>query len=98
MQYDDRSNTTAVEWYGLDGQRCLTKDGYAKTTAGYDDTGHPFEQVEFDLAGRSTVKKLGQRGEEIEEAYFDETSKPVTNKNGVARWSAKHEGAKSPPR
>jgi len=35
-----------------------------------------------------------ERGEEIEEAYFDETGRPTTNKNGIARWTTNHsEGA-----
>jgi len=68
--YDERGNRIAREFYGVDGQRCLTKVGYAKMTANYDDRGLRLEQVEFDLTGKSTVKKYGRGGEEIEEAYF----------------------------
>ena len=64
----------------MDGQRCLTKDGYAKLTAKYDDNGRRLEQVEFDVTGKSTVKKYDRGGREIEEAYFDEKHNPTTNK------------------
>jgi hypothetical protein len=83
-----------LEYYGVDGQCCLTKGGYAKLTAKYDDNGRQLEQVEFDVTGKSTVKKYDRGGKEIEEAYFDETGNPTTNKNGVGRWTAKYsEGA-----
>jgi hypothetical protein len=92
--YDERGNCIAREFYGVDGQRCLTKGGYVKLKASYDDRDRQLEQVEFDLTGKSTVKKYNRSGEETEEAYFDETGNPTTNKNGIARWTAKYlEGA-----
>jgi PDZ domain len=97
QSYDERGNCIAWEYYGADGQRCLTKDGYAKMTANYDDRGRRLEQVEFDLTGKSTVKKYGRGGEEIEEAYFDETGNPTANQNGVARLTAKYSEGANPP-
>jgi hypothetical protein len=91
--YDDHGNCIALEYYGMDGKRCLTKGGYAKLTTNHDDNGRRLEQVEFDLEGNSTVKKYNQRGAQTEEAYFDKMGKPTTNKNGIARWTAKYEGA-----
>jgi hypothetical protein len=96
MSYDDRGNPITWEYYGVDGQRSATKGGYAKVTANYDDNGRRLEQVKFDLAGNSTVEKYNQRGAQTEEAYFDNAGKPTTNKNGVARWTAKYsQGANS---
>jgi hypothetical protein len=89
--YDGRGNCILWEYYGVDGQRCLTKDGYAKKTANYDDVGHQLEQVEFDLTGKSTVQKYNQRGWQIEEAYLDETGSSTANKNGVTRWTVKYD-------
>jgi YD repeat-containing protein len=87
--YDESGNCTAWEYYGVDGKPCLTKDGYARITANYDDFGRQLKQVGFDLTGNSTVKNYDQRGQQIEEAYFNEAGNPATNKNGIARWIAK---------
>ena len=87
--YDESGNCTASEFYGVDGKPCLTKGGYARVTSNYDDFGHRLGQVEFDLTGNSTVKKYDQRGEQIEEACFNEAGRPTTNKNGITRWIAK---------
>jgi hypothetical protein len=95
--FDESSNCTAWEFYGVDGKRCLTKGGYARGTANYDDFGNRLEQVEFDLTGNSTVKKYDQHGEQIEEACFNEAGKPTTNKNGITRWIAKGSEGTSHP-
>jgi hypothetical protein len=94
--YDKRGNCIVAEYYSVDGQRCLTKGGYVKLKAGYDESGRRLEQVEFDVIGKSTVRKYDQRGEEIEEAYFDETGNPTTNKNGVARQTVKYSEGTNP--
>jgi S1-C subfamily serine protease len=78
-------------------QLCLNKGGYAKEKVSYDDVGRQLERVQFDLSGKSTVKKYRQDGGEIEEAYFDGTGNPIANKNGVARWTAKYSEDDHPP-
>src|SRR5260221_12379246 len=57
QSYDERGNCIAREYYGADGQRCLTKDGYAKMTANYDERGSRVKQGDFDLPGKPTIKK-----------------------------------------
>src|SRR5260221_14606444 len=85
QSYDERGNCIAREYYGADGQRCLTKDGYAKMTANYDDRGSQVEQAEFDLTDKPTIKKYSRGGEDDEAAYFDEKCNPTANENGDAR-------------
>src|SRR5260221_13382596 len=67
QSYDERGNCIAREYYGADGQRCLTKGGYAKMRANYDDRGRRFEQAVLDLTGKSTVIEDGRdRAAEVE--------------------------------
>jgi hypothetical protein len=86
--YDKRGNCIGIEY--VDGKRCLSKEGYAKATGKFDEGGHRIQVAGFDLAGNSTVKKYDLRGNEIEEAYLDETGGPRADQNGITRWTAKY--------
>jgi PDZ domain len=97
-KYDDRSNWTAEEYYGCDGQRCLTKDGFAKKVAEYDANSNLVKEAYFGLRDEPAYSDgvheakmtYDERGNRIEEAYFDETGKPTANQDGVAQWTAKY--------
>jgi hypothetical protein len=65
--YDERGYRIGCEYYGVDGKPCLTKNGYAKVTAKYD-----------------------ERGDEIEEAWFNESGNPIAS-NGVAKWTKNYD-------
>jgi eukaryotic-like serine/threonine-protein kinase len=57
MSYDEHGNHIAWEYYGADGQRCLTRDGYAKVTADYDERGNQLKWACFDLNGKPTINQ-----------------------------------------
>ena len=57
--YDERGNCIALEYYGVDGQRCLTKGGYAKSTAKYDERGNGIEDGLFRLRRQIGTKTEG---------------------------------------
>ena len=92
--YDLRGNCIAWEYYAADGRPCVTKDGYAKSTAKYDQRRNQVLSAWFGLDGRpaisqstgcATIKRsYDARGNEIAEAYFDADGKPVRNNDGVA--------------
>jgi hypothetical protein len=86
----------SIEYYDVDGNRCLSKDGYAKATSKYDDSGHQTQQVEFDLTGKSTVKIYDARGDQVEEAYFDEKGVLSPNSDGITRWTASYSDGSDP--
>jgi hypothetical protein len=97
-KYDDRSNWTAEEYFGCDGQRCLTKEGFAKKVAEYDANSNLVKEAYFGLRDEPAYSDgvheakmtYNERGNRIEEAYFDETGSPTANQDGVARWTAKY--------
>jgi eukaryotic-like serine/threonine-protein kinase len=94
--YDNRAHRTSVAYYDVDGNPCLSNEGYAKATSKYDHGGHLIQQVEFDLTDKSTVKTYDSRGNEIEEAYFDEKGSPRTNPDGLKRWIARYADGSDP--
>jgi hypothetical protein len=94
--YDRRKNCTGIEYYDVDGKPCLSKDGYAKATARFNESGHRIQQVQCDLTGKCTVKTYDIRGDEIEEAYLDETGRPSANLNGITRWTASYSEGSDP--
>ena len=133
ITYDELGNEIAREMCGVDGKLCLVKNGFAKTTAKYDERGNPVEWAFFGLYGEPTIDqiwgyhilraaydergyrisgecagidgkprvaktgyakftaKFDERGRQIEEAWFDESGKPIA-KNGVAKWDTNFDG------
>ena len=130
--YDERGYCITWEEYGVDGKRCLVKNGYAKTTAEYDKRGNEVEWACFGLRDEPTMDqvfgnhmvkntydergykigleyygldgkpcltkngyakvaaKYNERGDEIEEAWFDESGNPLAT-NGVAKWTKNYD-------
>ena len=80
-----RGNCIAWEYYGVDGQRCLTKDGYAKVTADYDERGNRIKEAYFEETGNSTAKngvarwtaKYDDGNYLADITYFDRDGKPT---------------------
>ena len=56
-KFDERNNLIVIECYGIDGRRCLTKDGFAKMTADYDERGNKIEVATFDEGGKPAQRK-----------------------------------------
>jgi hypothetical protein len=92
--YDVRGNCMAWEYYAADGRPCVTKDGYAKSTAQYDQRRNQVLSAWLGLDGRPAISQSSgcatlkmsydARGNEIAEAYFDADGKPVRNSLGFA--------------
>ena len=97
--YDERGNTIASEFYGVDGKLCLVKYGYAKTTAKYDERGNQVEWACFGLYGEPTIYQIwgyhifkatyDERGCQISGEYAGIDGKPRVVKTGCAKFTAK---------
>src|SRR6516164_8581342 len=55
--FDPWMERALVEWYGIDGRRCLTKDGYAKVTTDYDERGNQVAWACIGLHDRPAINK-----------------------------------------
>ena len=92
-KYDLRGNQIEETYLNSEQKPVSGKYGYEKVTFKYDEAGHRVELQGFDAEGSITVKKYDLEGNQIEEAYLDSRQKPVSGKNGYARWAARHDGA-----
>jgi hypothetical protein len=100
MSYDERGNHIGWEYYGVDGQRCRVKDGYAKMTAKCDERDNQIETAFFDEEGKPVHDNAGvaryeasydERGNLIGQSKFDEGGKPVRDNDGIASFAARYD-------
>ncbi len=84
MRYDNRGNRIETAFFDIQGQPILNKKiGAHKQVFHYDERGNVFERDYLDIFGNLTKKKDGNDFKLLEEAYFDEAGKPISDENGV---------------
>ena len=101
QMYDARGNILETSYHGIDDKPCLTKSGYAKSTAKYDDCGHQIEWACFDTLGKPAIDEaLGNHmsrtvydaiGNALETSYHGVDGKLLVAKNGYAKTRAKYD-------
>ncbi len=99
--YDERGNCIVWEYYGMDGQKCLGKDGYTTVIADYDQRANQLKWACFDLNGRPAVDQSGgyhmvkksydERDSCISWEYYDVEGQLSLTKNAYAKQTADYD-------